>query len=243
MRCADVNDPMALLEVTNLEAFYGKARSLHGVSLSIEAGKIVGIIGPNGAGKSTLLDSIMGITTTTGNIRFDGADISSATPAQNVKAGIGYATERGNLFPFMGVRDNLLVGAYTSRDKINENLRMVFDLFPVLEQRQAQETSTQSGGERQMVSLGRALMTSPKLLLVDEPTIGLAPKVCLDIAAALKKLNAETGLTIVITEQNVNFTMSLAEEIHVLETGEFRLSGTVEDLKDESYIKEAYFGA
>ncbi len=234
---------MALLEISNLEAFYGKARSLHGVSLEVEAGKIAAIIGPNGAGKSTLLDSVMGITTTTGSVRFDGQDISGSTPAQNVDAGIGYAPERGNLFPYMGVRDNLLVGAYTSRGNIEENLRQVYDLFPVLEQRQSQETGTQSGGERQMVSLGRALMTSPKLLLVDEPTIGLAPKVCLDIAAALKKLNEETGLTIIITEQNVNFAMNLAEEIHVLETGEVRLSGTVEELKGEDYIREAYFGA
>ena len=234
---------MPLLDITNLEAFYGKARPLHGVSLNVDAGKIVGIIGPNGAGKSTLLDSIMGITTTKGQIRFDGADISDATPAQNVKAGIGYAPERGNLFPFMNVQDNLIVGAYTSRDNIDANLRMVFDLFPVLEERKAQETRTQSGGERQMVSLARALMSSPKLLLVDEPTIGLAPKVCLDIAAVLRRLNEQAGLTIVICEQNVNFTMSLAQEIYLLDTGEIRLSGTVEDLKDEDYIKEAYFGA
>ncbi|MEM7428181.1 MAG: ABC transporter ATP-binding protein [Pseudomonadota bacterium] len=234
---------MALLEISNLEAFYGKARSLHGVSLEVEAGKIAAIIGPNGAGKSTLLDSIMGITDTRGTVRFDGRDISASSPAQNVAAGIGYAPERGNLFPFMGVKDNLLVGAYTSRGNINENLRQVFDLFPVLEQRQSQETGTQSGGERQMVSLGRALMTSPKLLLVDEPTIGLAPKVCLDIAGALRKLNEETGLTIIITEQNVNFAMNLAEEVHVLETGEVRLSGSVEELQGEDYIREAYFGA
>ncbi len=234
---------MALLELSNLEAYYGKACSLHGVSLKVEAGKIVAIIGPNGAGKSTLLDSIMGITTTTGSVRFDGAEISGSSPADNVRAGIGYAPERGNLFAFMGVRDNLLVGAYTSRDMVDHNLRMVFDLFPVLEQRQSQETRTQSGGERQMVSLGRALMSNPKLLLVDEPTIGLAPKVCLDIAAALRKLNQETGLTIIITEQNVNFAMNLAEEVHVLETGEIRLSGSVDELKDEDYIRQAYFGA
>ena len=234
---------MALLEISNLEAYYGKARSLHGVSMSVEAGKIVGIIGPNGAGKSTLLDSIMGLTSIVGDVGFDGRALRNATTAQIVKMGIGYAPERGNLFPFMGVKENLLVGAYRSRDRIDENLRMVFDLFPVLEARQSQETGTQSGGERQMVSLGRALMSSPKLLLVDEPTIGLSPKVCLDIAAALRRLNETTGLTIVITEQNVNFAMSLAQEIHVLETGEIRLSGTAEELKNEDYIKEAYFGA
>ena len=234
---------MALLEISNLEAFYGKARSLHGVSLTIEAGKIVGIIGPNGAGKSTLLDSIMGLTTIAGGIRFDGHDLTRETPADIVGKGIGYAPERGHLFPFMGVKENLLVGAYRSRHAIAENLRMVFDLFPVLEARQSQETATQSGGERQMVSLGRALMSSPQLLLVDEPTIGLAPKVCLDIAAALRRLNQQTGLTILVTEQNVNFAMSLAEDIHVLETGEIRLSGSVEDLKNEDSISQAYFGA
>lgn len=234
---------MALLEISNLEAYYGKARSLHNISMAVEPGKIVGIIGPNGAGKSTLLDSIMGLTETVGSIRFDGQDLAGISSAKIVARGIGYAPERGNLFPFMGVKENLLVGAYRSRSRINENLRMVYDLFPVLEARQSQETGTQSGGERQMVSLGRALMTSPKLLLVDEPTIGLSPKVCLDIAAALRRLNEESGLTIVITEQNVNFAMSLAEEIHVLETGEIRLSGTAEDLKNEDYIKEAYFGA
>lgn len=234
---------MALLEITDLEVFYGKAQSLHGVSLSVEAGKIVGIIGPNGAGKSTLLDSILGLTAQTGRISFDGQDLAGLVPASIVGMGIGYAPERGNLFPFMGVKENLLVGGYNARDKIDENLRMVFDLFPVLEARQSQDTHTQSGGERQMVSLGRALMTDPKLLLVDEPTIGLSPKVCLDIAAALKKLNAEMGLTIVITEQNVNFAMSLAQEIHLLETGRIRLSGTPEKLMQETYIKETYFGA
>ena len=233
---------MAFLEITDLDVFYGKAQSLHGVSLSVEAGSIVGIIGPNGAGKSTLLDSIIGLTTRKGSIRFDGHDLSTLAPARIVNMGIGYAPERGNLFPFMGVKDNLLVGAYRARDKIDDNLRMVFDLFPVLEQRQTQDTHTQSGGERQMVSLGRALMTSPKLLLVDEPTIGLAPKVCLEIAAVLKRLNEELGLTIVITEQNVNFAMSLAQEIYLLEAGYVRLKGTPEELQNEEQLREAYFG-
>ena len=233
---------MALLDITDLDVFYGKAQSLHGVSLSVEAGTIVGIIGPNGAGKSTLLDSILGLTTRKGRISFDGIDLTNLAPAKIVGMGIGYAPERGNLFPFMGVKDNLLAGGYNARDKIDENLRMVFDLFPVLEARQSQETNTQSGGERQMVSLGRALMTNPKLLLVDEPTIGLAPRVCQDIAAALKQLNEKMGLTIVMTEQNVNFAMSLAGEIYLLETGKIRLNGTPEELMRESYIKETYFG-
>ena len=233
---------MALLEIENLNAFYGMAQSLHGVSLSVEEGDIVGIIGPNGAGKSTLFDAVMGMVRTTGSIRLNGAELTALKPDQIVRLGIGYAPERAHLFPYMSVRDNLLVGAFTSRSEIEPNLELVHSLFPVLMERRKQETSTQSGGERQMVSLGRALMTSPKLLLVDEPTIGLAPKICSDIAAALKKLNEETGLTILITEQNVNFAMTLARYLYVLETGEIRTRGTVEDLQSDEELNRAYFG-
>ena len=233
---------MALLEISRLEAFYGRARSLHGVSLSVEAGAIAAIIGPNGAGKSTLLDSILGLVTVKGEIVFDGRSVVGRKPSDLVKAGIGYAPERGHLFPYMGVRENLLVGAYTATDQAAENLEIVFDLFPVLRERQNQETGTQSGGERQMVSLGRALMTNPRMLIVDEPTIGLAPKVCQDIADALRRMNAEFGLTILITEQNVNFAMHLASHVSVIETGKIRMSGTAEELKDDQHVKDAYFG-
>ena len=142
----------------------------------------------------------------------------------------------------MDVKDNLLVGAYTAPADVERNLRMVFDLFPVLEERQRQETGTQSGGERQMVSLGRALMSSPRLLIVDEPTIGLSPRVCTEIAAALRRMNEELGLTILLTEQNVNFATRLAEYVHVLETGVIRLSGTAKELMDDPHVREAYFG-
>ena len=233
---------MAFLEIRDLEAFYGRARSLHGVSLDVAAGTIVGIIGPNGAGKSTLLDSILGLTEMKGEIRLDGTSLLGKRPAHIVRLGIGYAPERGHLFPFMTTRDNLLVGAHTAAADVERNLRMVFDLFPILEQRQRQETSTQSGGERQMVSLGRALMSSPRLLIVDEPTIGLAPKVCHDIAAALRRMNEELGLTILLTEQNVNFAMHLDGDIHVLETGRVRLRGTAAELENNAYVRQAYFG-
>ena len=233
---------MALLDINNLNAFYGMAQSLHDVSLSIDKGAIAGVIGPNGAGKSTLLDSIMGLTRTTGTISLDGDAITGKTPAAIVRLGVGYAPERANLFPYMSVRDNLLVGGYTARDTIEDNLKLVHDLFPVLLERKNQETGTLSGGERQMVSLGRALMTNPQLLMVDEPTIGLAPKVFIDISTALTRLNKETGLTIIITEQNVNFAMSLAKELYVLETGSIQMSGTVDDLKSDPRLNEAYFG-
>ena len=233
---------MALLEIEGLEAFYGRARSLHGIDLEVRAGSIVGLIGPNGAGKSTLLDSILGLTETRGDIRFDGRSLAGRPPTDIVRMGIGYAPERGHLFPFMGVRDTLLVGAHTAPEDAEKNLETVYGLFPVLKERQKQETGTQSGGERQMVSLGRALMSSPRLLIVDEPTIGLAPRICSVIAAALRKMNRELGLTILLTEQNVNFAMRIADDIHVLETGEIRLSGTAAELRDDPNLQEAYFG-
>lgn len=233
---------MALLEIEDLYAFYGMAQSLHGVSLEVEECEIVGVIGPNGAGKSTLMDSVMGLTRTRGSIRLAGQELTARTPAQVVAGGVGYAPERAHLFPFMSVRDNLLVGGYTARADIARNLELVHDLFPVLKERSRQETRTQSGGERQMVSLGRALMTSPRLLLVDEPTIGLSPKICAGIAGALRRLNAETGLTILIAEQNVNFAMSLASRAYVLETGEIRAQGPVEALRADPELNRAYFG-
>ncbi len=233
---------MALLEIENLSAFYGRAQALHGVSMGIAEGEIAAIIGANGAGKSTLFDSIVGLTRTTGAIRMAGRQLTGRSTAQIIRAGVGYAPERAHLFPYMTVHDNLLVGAYTARDDIARNLGLVHRLFPLLTERARQETATLSGGERQMVSVGRALMSSPRLLLVDEPTIGLAPKVCNDIAEALRVLNAETGLTILIAEQNVNFALTLASHIHVLETGRIHKSGTADELRADPAVAEAYFG-
>lgn len=233
---------MALLDIDRLSAFYGKAQALHDVSVQVSEGGIVALVGANGAGKSTLLDSIVGLTETRGSIRFDGAAIDGLSSAQVVRKGIGYAPERFNLFPYMSVRDNLLVGAFTARDDIEKNLSVIHDLFPRLAEREDQETSTQSGGERQMVSLGRALMSSPRLLLVDEPTIGLAPKVCLEIADVLRRLRTEMGLTVVITEQNANFALTLAEVVHVLEGGRITASGTPQELARDDVLAEAYFG-
>ncbi|MEM9012546.1 MAG: ABC transporter ATP-binding protein [Pseudomonadota bacterium] len=233
---------MAALEITALSAFYGQARALTDVSLRVGEGEIVAVIGPNGAGKSTLMDAIMGLVRVEGTIRLGGDELTGRRTAEIVSLGVGYAPERAHLFPFMSVEDNLRVGAYAAREAIAENMALVHGLFPVLAERAGQETGTQSGGERQMVSLGRALMTSPRLLLVDEPTIGLAPKVCNEIADALRRLNAETGLTILIAEQNVNFAMTLAERLYVLDTGEVRVEGTPEALRADPELNRAYFG-
>lgn len=232
-----------MIAVENLSAFYGKAQALRDVSLHVKPGETIAIVGANGAGKSTLLDSIMGLVRTTGRITFDGKDVTGNKPGAMVRLGIGYAPERFNLFPHMTVRDNLLVGAYTARDDIQKNMAAVHDLFPRLAERTHQETSTQSGGERQMVSLGRALMTSPRVLLVDEPTIGLAPKVCVEIAEVLRRLSAELGLTVIVTEQNANFALSLASRLYVLEAGHVTAEGTAEELAKDDQLAKSYFGA
>ena len=233
---------MATIEIDSLSAFYGRAQALHDVSLTVGRGEIIAVVGANGAGKSTLLDSIMRLVRTTGDIRIDGTSVAGASTADVVRMRVGYAPERFNLFPYMTVRDNLLVGAYTARDGVEENLEFVFNLFPRLRERQDQETSTQSGGERQMVSLGRALMTGPSLLLVDEPTIGLAPRVCSEIGAALKTLSTEAGTTIVITEQNTNFALTLAERLYVLESGTMKIEGSASELAKDQRLFDAYFG-
>ena len=231
------------LRIENLEVVYGMAKSLHGVSLSVDPGQIIAIIGPVGAGKSTLFDAVFGLNSSTGEIEFEGIDLRQLQPQQIVSMGISYAPERGNLFTQMNVRDNLLTGAYRARSDIRKNLELVYNLFPILKERQKQEAGTQSGGERQMLSLARALMSSPRLLLVDEPTIGLSPKICLGIAEALMKLNKEHGVTIVIAEQNANFALSIAGYVYLLETGKFTCHGTTEELLREDVIRESYFGS
>ena len=232
-----------MIRIENLSAFYGKAQALRDVSLHVDEGEVIAVVGANGAGKSTLLDSIMGIVHNTGRITMDGQDVTGNRTADMVRMGVGYAPERFNLFPHMTVRDNLLVGAYTARDEIDKNMAAVHRLFPRLAEREGQETSTQSGGERQMVSLGRALMTSPRVLLVDEPTIGLAPKVCVEIAEVLRRLSSEMGLTVIVTEQNANFALSLASRLYVLEGGHVTAEGTADELSKDDQLAKSYFGA
>lgn len=232
---------MAFLEVKDLEVYYGKACAISNVSFSIDEGKCVGIIGSNGAGKTTLLDSILGITDWRGEIIFNGESLRKLPPREIVKRKVGYAPERGSIFPGMSVKDNLLVGAYLNRSNIDQNLNNVFELFPRLEERQKQQADTLSGGERQMLALGRAFMLEPKLILLDEPTLGLAPIVIGHISEAVRSLK-KTGFTILIAEQNASFTIEHAETIHILERGAITASGTAEELGKEDYIREAYFG-
>ncbi len=233
---------MSFFAMEGVSAFHGKARALVDISLEIDEGEIVAIVGANGAGKSTLFDGVMGLVPTRGDIRLAGESIAGKGPTHAVRAGIGYATERFNLFPYMSVRDNLLTGAWTARESIAENLLRVHTLFPRLLEREGQETATCSGGERQMISLGRALMSAPVLLLVDEPTIGLAPRVCAEIAQALQRMRDEMGLTVLIAEQNANFAIHLAERLFILESGHIRARGRSEDLAQDERLVNAYFG-
>jgi len=232
---------MAFLEVENLEAYYGKAQALKNVSFSVEKGECIGIIGPNGAGKSTLLDSIIGLTHWEGKIIFNGVDLHGLPPRKIIKLGIGYAPERGNLFTFMNVKENLSVGAYLARDKMDENFASVYEMLPLLDERQKQQAGTLSGGERQMLSLGRAWMASPRLLLLDEPTLGLAPIVISKLADTIEDLK-KRGATIIIAEQNVSFTSAHAERLYLLERGELSKGRTAEEMKGDEYVRKTYFG-
>ena len=232
---------MFFLEVENLKAYYGKAQALKGVTLDVEKGECIGIVGPNGAGKSTLLDSIIGLTHWEGEIIFDGVNLRGLRPREIIKLGIGYSTERGNLFSYMSVRDNLLVGAYLMRNKISDDFTKVFKIFPLLYERQKQRALTLSGGERQMLSLGRALMSNPRLLLLDEPTLGLAPIVISKIGTAIEDLKKE-GASIIIAEQNVSFTSKYAEKLYLLENGKIVMEGNPQELSREEYVSKTYFG-
>lgn len=229
------------MAVEKLNAFYGKAQALTEIDVRVEESEFIAIVGANGGGKSTLLDSIIGLSKTTGSIKLDGKELAGKSSPTIVKVSVGYAPKRFNLFPYMTLRDNLIVGAYTARRHMDCTIDIVHQLFPRLEEREGQETSTQLGGERQMVSLWRALMPSPRLLLVDESTIGLAPKVCLEITHALRRMRDEFGTTIVVTEQNVNFAITLVERLYVSEAGHVKVSGTADELGDDPKLTEAYF--
>ncbi|WP_290812124.1 ABC transporter ATP-binding protein [Halovivax sp.] len=235
------SDP--LLEIEDLHVYYGKSHALKGVSLSIDEGEIVGIIGPNGAGKTTLLNAIAGFVDYGGTVRYKGRDLSLVSTRQAVLDGLIYCTEDRDLFPFFSVHENLLMGAQfrEDRDAVEADLRTVYDLFPRLEERREQEAETMSGGEQQMLAIGRALMGDPDLLMLDEPTLGLAPVIIQDIDEAIERLRAE-GLTIFLAEQNSTFALRHAERLSLLETGEVELSGDAEEFQDNEYIREAYIG-
>ena len=235
---------MPLLEVDDIHTFYGNIEALKGISLTVEAGEVVTLIGSNGAGKSTTLRSISGLTPPrTGTIHFDGNDISATPPQDVVQLGISQAPEGRHCFQRMTVRDNLELGAYLRRDKaeIAEDLDRVFSLFPRLQEREKQKAGTMSGGEQQMLAIGRAMMARPKLLLLDEPSMGLAPILVERIYETVAEINRQ-GTTILLVEQNANFALEYSSRGYVLETGAIALADKSPALRENPEVQKAYLG-
>jgi len=233
-----------MLEVKGIDVFYGDLQALWDVSLNVKEGELVSIIGPNGAGKTTLLKTIMGLLRPRkGSINFLGQEITKLKPHRIVELGIGVVPEGRRIFPYMSVYDNLVVAAYMARarEKVKDTLEWVFNLFPILKERKNQMASTLSGGEQQMLTIARALITRPKLLMFDEPSLGLAPVIVSNLINVIKKLNAE-GITILLVEQNVRDALEIADRAYVLETGKIILEGTSKELLENEHVKEAFLG-
>jgi len=235
-----------LLNVHDLHAGYGRAEVLHGLTLTARAGKVITVIGPNGAGKSTLLNALMGVLPSRGQIEYDGAPMGLLSLEERVMLGMALVPETRALFGTMSVEDNLLLGAYRQvrlgQKDSAKSLDEVFVLFPRLRERRAQLAGTLSGGERQMLAVGRALMGKPRLLMLDEPSLGLAPLVVRDIFATIAALRA-TGVTILLVEQNARAALEVADYGYVLEMGEIALEGPAEDLARDPRVIETYLGA
>lgn len=233
-----------MLELRNVNAFYGNIQALRDINLTIGQGEIVTLIGANGAGKSTTLRTISGLLKPkTGQITFEGQNIAGAPAQEIVKKGISQVPEGRRIFANMSVLENLELGAYIRSDSkgIAEDLESVFKRFPRLRERKSQVAGTLSGGEQQMLAMGRALMSRPRLLLMDEPSMGLAPLLVKEIFAIIKEINS-SGTTILLVEQNANMALSVAQKAYVLETGRITLSGTAKELSESEAVRKAYLG-
>jgi branched-chain amino acid transport system ATP-binding protein len=233
-----------LLKVSNLDIFYGGIQALWNVSLEVKPEEITALIGANGSGKSTLLDTISGLMhPTKGSIEFEGKSITNLDPFQIVALGISQVPEGRRIFPDLSVLDNLILGSYNhkARPKKEQNFKMVYDLFPILQERKNQLAKTLSGGEQQMLVLGRGLMSNPKLMLLDEMSLGLAPIVIDKVYKALREIR-ERGITILFVEQNVRRSLEEADRAYIMEAGRVVLSGDSADLREEEEVKKAYFG-
>jgi branched-chain amino acid transport system ATP-binding protein len=235
---------MALLELEDVHTYYGNIEALKGISLTVEEGEIVTLIGSNGAGKSTTLRSISGLTPPrVGSIRFKGKDIGETPPQEIVRLGISQSPEGRKIFPRMSVRENLDLGAYLRRDAdVTSDLDRVFELFPRLKEREKQKAGTMSGGEQQMLAMGRALMARPTVLLLDEPSMGLAPVLVERIYETVEEINRQ-GTTILLVEQNANFALGVSNRAYVLEVGTITLSDDSDALRENPEVQRAYLGA
>ena len=235
---------MPLFEIRDLWVSYGKAQILEGVTMEVDAKELVAVIGPNGAGKTTLLRAISRVAALRGSIFFEGQRVDHLSPVEVVKKGIIHCPERRRLFPELSVEDNLRMGAYLrtgDKEGIQKDLMKMFGLFPILRDRSTQEARTLSGGEQQMLAIARSLMSQPKLLMLDEPSMGLALLVKEAIADTVKSIREE-GMTILLVEQDAGLAFSMADRVYVLEQGKIALRGLSENLMKNPYIKEIYLG-
>jgi branched-chain amino acid transport system ATP-binding protein len=235
----------SLLDLANVEASYGPVQALRGVTLSVPKGKIVTVLGANGAGKSTILKTISGIIDPSkGQIRFDGEEIQRRDPAWIVRRGIGHVPEGREVFPLLTVDENLRMGAYTRHDAagVAQDLEMVYAYFPILRERHGQEAGLLSGGQQQMLAISRALLSRPKLMLMDEPSLGLSPLLTREIFRIIGRINKEQGTTILLVEQNANMALELADYGYVLEVGRIVMEDTCQALLQKEDVREFYLG-
>ena len=232
---------MSLLELRNVEARYGPVKALHGVSLTVGGGELVAVLGANGAGKTTTLRAISGTVRRTGDLVFGGKALPRR-PEGTARAGIAHVPEGRGTFSDLTVWENLRLGAYTRRGGIKDDARRVFGFFPRLEERRHQQAGTLSGGEQQMLALGRAMMARPKLLLLDEPSLGLAPIVVTEIFEALERMKGQDGMSVLVVEQNANLVLAHAARAYVLEVGTVVVEGTSDELRANESVRKSYLG-
>jgi|TARA_B100000315_G_scaffold259545_1_gene316010 branched-chain amino acid transport system ATP-binding protein len=235
---------MAFLEVSNLEAFYGPIKALHGVSFSLEQGEITTILGANGAGKTTTLRSICGMVKTAGQIRYDGQDILGKATESIVRHGVAHVPEGRGTFVRVTTEENLALGAFSRRgsQEVAEDMERVYGYFPRLKERRRQQAGTLSGGEQQMLAVGRALMLRPRLMLLDEPSFGLAPLIVEELFEILRTINQDQGVSMLLVEQNATLALELASHAYLLETGSVVMSGTSAEISADENVRRSYLG-
>lgn len=236
---------MAMLEVKDLQVYYGVIQALKGISFHVNQGEVIALIGANGAGKTTTLQTLTGILSPkSGSIVFEGKDLTRTPAHKIVEMGMAHVPEGRRVFADMSVYENLLLGAYTRKDKaeIAESLTSVYKRFPRLEERKGQRAGTLSGGEQQMLAMGRALMSKPRIILMDEPSMGLSPLLVQEIFSIIKEVNAQ-GITVLLVEQNAKMALKVANRAYVLETGKIKLSGDAQELLHNDEVRKAYLGA
>jgi branched-chain amino acid transport system ATP-binding protein len=234
---------MPLLELQDVEARYGQVQALHGVSLTVEEGEVVALLGANGAGKTTTLRSVSGTVRKSGRVLYAGRDVSRRTPERLARLGVAHVPEGRGILAELTVWENLRLGAYVRRDRtVKDDLERVSGLFPWLQERRGQQAGTLSGGEQQMLALARALVARPRLLMLDEPSLGLAPLVVQELFRVVRTLNEEEGLTVLVVEQNANVALDVSQRAYVLEVGRVVVEGSSEELRRHEGVRRSYLG-